>query len=208
MLLLDEANPVFASPKAWQVRETLAKIPYIASFGSFIDDTSSHADLILPDHSFLESWVDSTPESGSIEPVTTVAGPVMKPLHNTRATADVLIEVAGKLKSPVALPWKTAEELANSKRRRVPVAAVPSPQSGSRASRQSARYAEPQFDGDAAHVSVPLPAVRVAGLQRRLGRAPAVAAGDARPAHLGDVEQLGGDQSADRRAPGRRTGRS
>ena len=37
----------------------------------------------------------------------TVAGPVMKPLHQTRATADVLIEAAAKLKSPVALPWKT-----------------------------------------------------------------------------------------------------
>src|SRR4029078_10308087 len=71
VLLLDEANAVFASPKSWQVRETLAKIPYMASFGSFIEDTSSHADLILPDHSFLESWVDSTPESGSIEPLTT-----------------------------------------------------------------------------------------------------------------------------------------
>ena len=53
--------------------------------------------------------------------MTTVAGPVMKPLHNTRATVDVLIEVAGKLKAPVALPWKTAEELANAK------TAAPSP---------------------------------------------------------------------------------
>ena len=46
------------------MRETLAKIPFIASFGSFIDDTSALADLILPDHSFLESWVDSTPGIG------------------------------------------------------------------------------------------------------------------------------------------------
>ena len=51
------------------------QIPFIASFGSFIDDTSALADLILPDHSFLESWVDSAPESGSIEAVTTVGGP-------------------------------------------------------------------------------------------------------------------------------------
>jgi len=151
VLLLDEANPVFASPKAWQVRETLAKIPYIASFGSFIDDTSSHADLILPDHSFLESWVDSTPESGSIEPLTTVAGPVMKPLHNTSATVDVLIDVASKLKSPVTLPWKNAEELANSKATPRPGAASPKPPApGVGASGGQRAFAEPQFDGDAA----------------------------------------------------------
>ncbi|HEV2983187.1 MAG TPA: molybdopterin-dependent oxidoreductase, partial [Vicinamibacterales bacterium] len=142
VLLIDEANLVFGAPKAWQVREALAKVPFIASFGSFIDDTSIHADLILPDHSFLESWVDSTPESGSIDAVTTVAGPVMKPLHNTRATVDVLIEVAGKLKSPLELPWKTAEELANAKPTASPQSAIRHPQS-------AMQYVEPRFDGDA-----------------------------------------------------------
>ena len=113
-LLLDEANPMYAMPNALRMREALEKIPFIASFGSFIDDTSAYADLILPDHSFLESWVDSAPESGSIDAVTTVAGPVMKPLYQTRAMADVLIEVAGKLKTPVALTAKTAEDVAKS----------------------------------------------------------------------------------------------
>src|SRR5439155_10247856 len=67
VLLLDDANPIYGAPRAWKMRETLEKVPFIASFGSFIDDTSVFADLILPDHSFLESWVDSTPESGAIE---------------------------------------------------------------------------------------------------------------------------------------------
>ena len=143
VLLLADANPVFDAPKAWKMREALAAIPFIASFGSFIDDTSNFADLILPDHTFLESWVDSAPESGSMEAVPSSAGPVMKPLYNTRATADVLIEVAGKLKSPVALPWKSAEEVAKS--------AVPAtPQSAIRTPQSPMGYAEPQFDGDAA----------------------------------------------------------
>jgi anaerobic selenocysteine-containing dehydrogenase len=129
VLLLADANPVFDAPKAWKVREALAAIPFIASFGSFIDDTSAHADLLLPDHSFLESWVDSAPESGSMEAVTTVAGPVMKPLYQTRATADVLIELAGKLKTPVALPWKTAEEVAKSVGSAQSQSAIPNPQS-------------------------------------------------------------------------------
>jgi anaerobic selenocysteine-containing dehydrogenase len=149
VLLLDDANPVYGSPKTLKVREALEKVPFIASFGSFIDDTSCLADLILPDHSFLESWVDVTPESGSIEAVTTVAGPAMKPLYQTRATADVLIEVAGKLKSPVALPWKTAEELANSKPTTAPPQSA-NPQSAIRNPQSAIRFDEPRFEGDAA----------------------------------------------------------
>ena len=138
MLLLAGANPVFDAPKAWKVREALAAIPFIASFGSFIDDTSAFADLILPDHSFLESWVDRAPESGSIEAVTAAAGPVMKPLYQTRAMADVLIEVAGKLKSPVALPWKTAEEVAKSAALANPQSTI---QSAARNPQSAIRYA-------------------------------------------------------------------
>ena len=150
VLLVDDVNPVFASPRASGVKDALAKIPFIASFASFLDETSNLADLILPDHSFLESWVDITPESGSLEAVTTVAGPVMKPLYLTRSTADVLIEVARQLKSPLALPWKSAEELAKSKS---PVSSLQSPVTSRQSavsSRPSAlRYDEPKFDGDA-----------------------------------------------------------
>src|SRR5262249_49133248 len=67
VLLIDDANPVYTSPTAWKVKDALGKIPYIASFGSFVDDTSAYADLILPDHSFLESWVDRTAVSGPME---------------------------------------------------------------------------------------------------------------------------------------------
>jgi anaerobic selenocysteine-containing dehydrogenase len=142
VLILDGANPVFDTPKAWKLREALDKVPFIVSFGSFVDDTSSLADLILPDHSFLESWVDAAPESGSMDAVPMSAGPVMKPLYETRASADVLIEIAGKLKKPVALPWKTAEEVAKA-------TATASPQPSALSPKPSA-YVEPRFDGDAA----------------------------------------------------------
>ena len=79
VLLVDGTNPVFTAPPAWKVRETFEKIPFIVSFGNFVDETSSMADLILPDHSFLESWVDAVPESGSKTAVASVAGPAMRP---------------------------------------------------------------------------------------------------------------------------------
>ena len=140
VLFVDGANPVFASPKAWKVKETIAAIPYIVSFGSFIDETSVMADLILPDHSFLESWVQSSPESGAKTTVTTVAAPVMRPLHDTRATGDVLLEVSRKLAKPLNLPWQKFEEV---------VKAQPVSIGGTGVrTRPPSVSTDPQFDGD------------------------------------------------------------
>jgi anaerobic selenocysteine-containing dehydrogenase len=113
VLLVHEANPVYGSPTAWRVREALTKIPFIASFGSFIDETSILADLILPDHSFLESWVDDIPESGAGVAVASVAPPAMHPIHQTRSMPDVLLDISHRLAKPLtpALPWKTYEEM-------------------------------------------------------------------------------------------------
>ncbi len=83
------------------MKEALAKVPYIVSFGNFADDTSVLADLILPDHTALESWTDARPESGTPLSIVSVAGPAMRPLHQTRATPDVLLDVAKKLKKPL-----------------------------------------------------------------------------------------------------------
>jgi anaerobic selenocysteine-containing dehydrogenase len=112
-LMLYNANPVFGAPRAWRVREALSKIPYIVSFGSFHDETSILADLVLPDHSFLESWLDDVPESGSNVPVVSLGEPAMRPLHQTRAMPDVLIAASQEL-GPAAgsvLPWKNYEEM-------------------------------------------------------------------------------------------------
>jgi anaerobic selenocysteine-containing dehydrogenase len=95
------------------VKEALEKVPFIASFGSFVDETSALADLILPDHSYLESWIDEVPESGTTEAVISVAPPVMQPLHDTRALPDVLLDLAHRLggRTGQALPWKSYEEM-------------------------------------------------------------------------------------------------
>jgi anaerobic selenocysteine-containing dehydrogenase len=113
MLLLYETNPVFATPPEWHVKEALNEIPFIASFGTLIDETSSFADLILPDHTSLESWIDHVPESGTAEATVSVAAPTMLPLYDTRAMPDVLLDLAHRLggRTGEALPWKSYEEM-------------------------------------------------------------------------------------------------
>ena len=111
VLMVDGANPVFTAPRAWNVRQAFEKVPYIVSFASFIDETSILADLVLPDHSFLESWAEAVPEAGSIAAVASVAPPAMKPLFDTRGTGDVLLEVARALRTPLDLPWQTFQDV-------------------------------------------------------------------------------------------------
>ena len=112
-LFLYKANPVFATPPGLRMGEKLTRTPFIVSFSSFIDETSAFADLILPDHSPLESWLDDVPESGTSEAVFTLARPVMRPLHDTRAMPEVVMDIANRLGGEVreALPWKTFEEM-------------------------------------------------------------------------------------------------
>lgn len=111
MLFVDGANPVFTAPPAWRVREALENVPFIVSFASFLDETSALADLILPDHAFLETWTDAVPESGATVAVASVAPPAMRPLHQTRATPDVLLEIGRRLRRPLNLPWQTFDEM-------------------------------------------------------------------------------------------------
>jgi len=111
VLLLDGANPVYSAPKGWRVRAALEKVPYIVSFGTFLDETAALSDLILPDHSFLETWAEALPESGSMTAVASVAPAAMMPLHQTRATADVLLDVGRRLGKPLNLPWENFEAL-------------------------------------------------------------------------------------------------
>jgi menaquinone reductase, molybdopterin-binding-like subunit len=109
VLLLAGANPVFASPDSWQVKAALEKTSFVASFGSFVDETSILADLILPDNSPLESWLDGSPESGTTHIVANVAPPAMSPIHDTKSMPDVLLTIAQQTGGDAAkaLPWKT-----------------------------------------------------------------------------------------------------
>jgi anaerobic selenocysteine-containing dehydrogenase len=162
VLLIDDVNPVFASPAAWKVADALRRVPFIVSFGAFVDETSALADLILPDHSFLESWVEASPESGSAKAARSQFGPVMRPLYNTRSTPDVLLELSRGLAKPIAPALaNTFEEYLNAEAppaiRLKPdsTSASPKPSTSAKATvdgqaSSPVTWAEPVFDGDAA----------------------------------------------------------
>ncbi len=111
--LLHHANPVSARAQPERWRDALAAIPLVVSFSPAIDETvAAVADLVLPDHTYLERFEDATPLPGSPRAVAGVRNPVVTPLHDTRATADVVLDLAHRLGDPVAaaFPWRSSRD--------------------------------------------------------------------------------------------------
>lgn len=110
VLIVNQTNPVFTLPAAAGFKEALAEIPLIVSLSSFMDETTAMADLILPSHSYLESWGDDFPEPGVGFSVGAISQPVVSPLYNTRSTGDIILGLAQQLGLGAALPWSSMEE--------------------------------------------------------------------------------------------------
>jgi len=102
LMLVYGSNPVYSLPPGSGFTPALAKVPQVISFSSFLDDTSRQADLILPDHSNLESWGDLIPPAGTRSEVIGLMQPVVKPLYDTRAFPDVLLALAKALGGELA----------------------------------------------------------------------------------------------------------
>jgi anaerobic selenocysteine-containing dehydrogenase/Fe-S-cluster-containing dehydrogenase component len=96
-LLLRGPNPLYELPDATGVAEALAAVPFIASFSSWLDETSARAHLLLPDHHFLEAWGDYEPTPG----VHALVQPVMTPVFQSKHTGDVLLSVARRGGAPL-----------------------------------------------------------------------------------------------------------
>jgi len=111
-VLLYDVNPLHDLPSALRFREALSAAPFIASFSSFMDETTQLADLILPSHLPLEDWGDDIPDPGPGYQVYSVQQPVVRPLYDTRSVWDVLLTVGSELGGAVAssLPWATMKD--------------------------------------------------------------------------------------------------
>ncbi len=102
-------DPVHTVPSATGFQDALAKVPFIVSFSPLVDDTALSADLILPDHTGLESWGDVIPLAGTRDSVVGLMQPVVNPVFDTRQFPEVLMtvshELGGEMKA--AFPHKT-----------------------------------------------------------------------------------------------------
>jgi anaerobic selenocysteine-containing dehydrogenase len=111
VLFIHSTNPIYDLPQ-WTGFETmLSKVPLIVSFSSTVDETSAYADLILPDHTPMESWGFRLPTPGADRPTVSGYQPTVQPLYDSRSTADVLLQMANRLggEAAEALSWPDEE---------------------------------------------------------------------------------------------------
>ncbi len=100
MVLLHHADPLAFGPVQAGLAAALGRVPIVAAFTNELDLTARQAQLVLPDHHFLESWSDVTPRPG----VQGIQQPVMTPVLGTRPAADVLLAAARALGKTAGLP--------------------------------------------------------------------------------------------------------
>ncbi len=111
-LFVHGVNPVFELPKALGFAEAMSKVSNVISFSSFPDETAVLADYIFPDHTGLESFGYQRVPTGSGQSVLSGAQPVVAPIYDTKATADVLLAAAAKVGGALAKALPYTDEVA------------------------------------------------------------------------------------------------
>ena len=107
VLFVYDANPLYSLPDTDSVKKAFEKIPFVVSFSSYMDETSALADLLLPNHIYLERYEDVPAALGFPKPIIGLAKPAIEPLYNTRHSGDFIIQLAKELGHTIgaAFPW-------------------------------------------------------------------------------------------------------
>lgn len=111
-LLVAGGNPLYTLPDSESVKRAFDRIPFIVSFSPYMDETAQQADLLLPNHHFLERYEDvPTPEGMPVQ-VVGLSRPVVKPRYDTRHIGDCIIQIAKTFGGFIenAFPWKNYEQ--------------------------------------------------------------------------------------------------
>lgn len=114
MLLVRNADLVHGLPAGLGVEDAIrdpAKLPFIVSFSSFLDDTTYYADLVLPSSLPMEDWGASVPNPAPGFQAMTFQQPVIRPFNDTRGFGDILLALAPDLGMEKDLPWQTHRDL-------------------------------------------------------------------------------------------------
>ena len=115
MMLVYNADPLYGLPGALDIRSAL-KDTFIVSFSNFLDDTTAHADLVLPIRMYLEDWGDDIPDPAPQYQTVGFQQPVVNPppgIDVKGGFGDLLLTIAEQLGGDVKgrLPWKTFRDV-------------------------------------------------------------------------------------------------
>lgn len=97
VLMTYNCNPVYTAPASLKFEAAYLKVPTKISFSQVLDETSALADIVCPDHHYLESWGDASPKAGMF----TLQQPTINPIfahprhEGTRQFQTTLLKWSG-----------------------------------------------------------------------------------------------------------------
>ncbi len=98
VMLVHEANPVYAMPQAETMAKALEKVSFLVSFSTWMDETAAKADLILPNPHSFERFDDVQTPYGTGSAMLAAAAPVVeKSDYDCKQTVDILLGAAAGL---------------------------------------------------------------------------------------------------------------
>ncbi len=106
-LMVLDANPVYELPTGLGFVDALGKVANVITFATLPTETTALADIVLPTHTYLESWGYELVHPGAESLAVSAQQPVVQPLYDTRDPGDVLLALADRLGGKLArrLPW-------------------------------------------------------------------------------------------------------
>ncbi|WP_296699010.1 molybdopterin-dependent oxidoreductase [Thiocapsa sp. UBA6158] len=105
-------NPIWTAPNG-QVWEEALKELFVIDTSPFPGETAMFADLILPDHTYLERLQDAPTYPFQGWPMAQLRVPAVKPLYDTQYYGDTLIEIGKRIKGPMGDYYKALDNTEN-----------------------------------------------------------------------------------------------
>lgn len=98
-------GPIFSGPDCTQWEKAMSEI-FVIDTSPYPGETAIFADLILPDHTYLERLqiADTYPFQGY--PIAMIRTPAVKPLYDTKVFGDIVIEIGKRIKGPMGDYYK------------------------------------------------------------------------------------------------------
>lgn len=118
VLMVRDADIYYGMTDTSDMKTALGSVPLIVSFAGIMDDTTSIADLILPQHHFLEDWGTDVPLAGPGYQMIGYQQPVVRPFFEhrgrnlgTKGFADILMTTAQVMGKDLGLEGDTFKDV-------------------------------------------------------------------------------------------------
>lgn len=105
-------NPIFTAPNG-QVWEEAMKDVFVIDTSPYGAETAMYADIIVPDHTYLERLQDAPTYPFEGWPMAQLRVPAVKPVHDTKVYGDILIEIGKRMKGTMADYYKAIDSTEN-----------------------------------------------------------------------------------------------